>query len=326
MKKSIIALALLGMMGLNSCSDTFNPDVDFGDKTYINDYSKLVEAVNNLNSTLSERLNALNTLLEKGLYDIKVAIDENTGAIKLQTTALQDGLGTLNTTFLEGFSALNSTIQSNGDKIVTAINANGELIALHLDSNGELLSATIKSSTTEIIETLNNNSKALTDKLDALNTSLEAGLANLTVKVGEIGTQLAVTNNKFDDINSTLNNLDGSVKAQTEKIGELSKNVLDGFKNVEVQLTELNNGIGQLKVSIDAETTAIVNLNKDLTDSLKALQDGMERVGGQIVFAINEEGELIANAVDAQTKLIETKVFCNCYSPEEIVPEPEEAN
>ena len=86
MKKFLIALALFGTLGLGSCSGTFNPSVDFGDKTYINDYSNLVKAVNDLSSTLDARLSALNSLIEKGFYDVKVAVDANTNAITIHTS------------------------------------------------------------------------------------------------------------------------------------------------------------------------------------------------------------------------------------------------
>lgn len=308
MRNSVFAFALVGMLGLSSCSDTFEPNVDFGDKTYINDYTKLVDAINDLSKTLDERLSALNSIVEQGLYSIKVSVDENTGAITTQTTALKDGLGTLNTTLLEGFSALSTTINSNGDKIVTAINANGELIALHLDKNGQLISAQIQASTADIVAALKDLNTGLSGKLDALNNALSTGFANLTVKVGEIGTQLQVTNNKLDALNGKLDNLDSSVKAQTEKIGELSKNVLDGFNNAEAQLKELNKGIGELNVKVDNQTEAIVKLNSDLTASLKNLADSLSAIGGKLVFAVNEQGKVIAAALDAQNNLIETKL------------------
>ncbi len=315
MKKFLIALALFGTLGLGSCSGTFNPSVDFGDKTYINDYSNLVKAVNDLSSTLDARLSALNSLIEKGFYDVKVAVDANTNAITIQTTALKDGLEALNTTILDGFTQLNATITATGDKIITAINANGDLIALHLDSNGKLIEAAITANTTAIVESLSSLNNTISEKFDALNTAMTSGLAELTLKTAEIGAQLVVTNASIDSIAGSLNNMQGDLAAQVEKIGQLSVTLFDGFKAVETQLNTLNDGVTQLTVSMNGVTTAIATLDANQVAALKALQDAAAENNGKLIAAINEQGQLIVNVIDALNKIIETKVFCNCGDP-----------
>ena len=62
MRKALIPFLVAGMLSATSCTELFEPSVDYGNQTYINDYSALVSAVNDLNKTLSERFNALNSL------------------------------------------------------------------------------------------------------------------------------------------------------------------------------------------------------------------------------------------------------------------------
>ena len=83
MKKVLIPFLVAGMLCTTSCTELFEPSVDYGDQTYINDYSALVSVINDLNKSISERFEALNKLLDKNLADIKLSVDENTGAIKI---------------------------------------------------------------------------------------------------------------------------------------------------------------------------------------------------------------------------------------------------
>lgn len=324
MKKTFMIAALACVLGMGSCSDSFETSLDFGDKTYINDYGKLVDAVNNLNATLSERLGALNTLLEAGLYNIKVAIDENTGAINLQTTALKDGLGTLNTTFLEGFTALNTTLNSNGEKIVNAIGAQGDLIALHLDKNGQLISAQIDGSTKELIEALKDNNKGIEDKLAAINTSISTGLTQLKVSTDAIGSELKVTNTKLDAMNGHLGNLDADLQAQTVKIGELSANVLNGFttlnktqqengekvvsainKNGEVISAQIKSTGEVIEAQLKTSTTAIIEGLKTDFDNLGSKIDAFNTAVNTGLLNISEKINNVDGSIKLQTKAIE---------------------
>lgn len=75
MKKKFYPMLLIAALSLSACTDVTEPTVDYGGNTFINDYSALVDAVNNLNKTLKERFDALNQLLKSNMVDIKLAID-----------------------------------------------------------------------------------------------------------------------------------------------------------------------------------------------------------------------------------------------------------
>lgn len=110
MKKVLIPFLVAGMLCTTSCTELFEPSVDYGDQTYINDYSALVSVINDLNKSISERFEALNKLLDKNLADIKLSVDENTGAIKILGENVENGLSSINKTLFDGFSALSTQI------------------------------------------------------------------------------------------------------------------------------------------------------------------------------------------------------------------------
>lgn len=49
MKKKIYPMLFVAALSLSACTEVLEPNVDYGGNTFINDYSALVDAVNNLN-------------------------------------------------------------------------------------------------------------------------------------------------------------------------------------------------------------------------------------------------------------------------------------
>ena len=105
MKKKIYPMLFVAALSLSACTEVLEPNVDYGGNTFINDYSALVDAVNNLNKTLQERFDALNQLLKSNMVDIKLAIDSNTGAIKVLSEKTEQGLKDVNTSIFKGCSS-----------------------------------------------------------------------------------------------------------------------------------------------------------------------------------------------------------------------------
>lgn len=48
MKKKIYPVLLVAALSMTACTDITEPTADYGGNTFINDYSSLVDAVNNL--------------------------------------------------------------------------------------------------------------------------------------------------------------------------------------------------------------------------------------------------------------------------------------
>lgn len=143
MKKKFLPLLFVAALGMSvtSCTEVLEANVN-NTHTFTVDFTKLVEAVNNMSNTLDNRIAALNELLNQKLADITLAINENTGAITAQTTALQGSLDSVRVTLFDGFTALCTKVTENGDKIVIAINSNGELISAKLDKTNKLIETT----------------------------------------------------------------------------------------------------------------------------------------------------------------------------------------
>ena len=173
MKKRICPpLLLAAMLSMTACTEVLEPNVDYGSNTYINDYSALVKAVNDLQKSLEERFAALNSLLQSGMADIKLSIDENTGKISVLEATTKTGLANIDATLLDGFTAIAESIASNGDKIVTAINTNGDFIKVAINDQGKAISTEVKS-LSEILNSTESGLPALVKAQGELKTAIE---------------------------------------------------------------------------------------------------------------------------------------------------------
>lgn len=63
MRRKIYPLLVVAALSFSACTEVLEPNIDYGGNTYINDYTALVKAVNDLQKSLEERFDALNTLL-----------------------------------------------------------------------------------------------------------------------------------------------------------------------------------------------------------------------------------------------------------------------
>lgn len=282
MKKVLIPFLVAGMLGATSCTEVFEPTVDYGDQTYINDYSTLVSAVNDLNKSISERFEALNTLLNKNLVDIKLSIDANTGAIKVLEESMADGLSTINTTLLNGFSALSTQIDETGKKIVIAMDENGEVLRLQIDETGKLISAQIETSSKELKEALvtaiNSQTTALEEKFDALNGLIKGGFADVTAKIGEVGDALEL-----------------SIKGLDTTLGEINTTMTEGFTTLGTKIDANGNTIATavneqgdiLEAAIEANGTVISTGIKNFKDAYDTAEAANLAKMAELVTAIN---------------------------------------
>ena len=161
MNKKIITLCFAAAIGLNSCTEVLEPKVDYGDKTYINDYSALVTAINDMSKSFGDRIDALNTLLKNGMAELKLSIDANTGAITVLSQTTQQGLSDINKTLFDGFSTLSAQIDAQGQQIVYALNANGEILRSSLRSSSPQATTSSRLSTHRQTRSTNVSTRSL---------------------------------------------------------------------------------------------------------------------------------------------------------------------
>ena len=278
MKKSFILFLFAGLLSISSCTESFEPNVDYGDRTYINDYTALVSAVNDLNKNLTDRFDALNTLLKNGMTAIQLSIDANTGTIKIFSEEMKDNLSTINTTLFNGFSAISAQISTTGDKIVYAVNENGSLLRIQIDSTGKLISTQIETTGEELAQVINSSTTTLADKIEALATINKAGFANIEAKIGKVGEDITL---KLTDVNSSL--------------GTINATMLNGFTTL---ATTINNNGNKIVTAIDREG-----------DILKlAIDNNGAVISAKIESSATEIATTLKTAIESQTTTLDQKI------------------
>lgn len=368
MKKKIYPMLFVAALSLSACTEVLEPNVDYGGNTFINDYSALVDAVNNLNKTLQERFDALNQLLKGNMVDIKLAIDSNTGAIKVLSEKTEQGLKDVNTSIFNGFTTLSGKIDEQGKSIVVAMNNNGELLRLQIDETGKLLSTSLLNSTDAIVKAINDQTKSLEERFAILDASLKAGFTDVKVSVdkntGAITLLDKNTNASLEKINGSLtdgfkllkeqisttgndviyaldNNgnllrvelgkqqeaLSATIVGQTTKliaaindqtstldkrIKALSTVVETGLKNVEVSVDKNTGAITLLdtntQVSLNGINMSLGKIDGTLISGFQAIKTEISTTGGNIITALDKNGNLLRLELDKQQKLLSATI------------------
>lgn len=368
MKKKIYPMLFVAALSLSACTEVLEPNVDYGGNTFINDYSALVDAVNNLNKTLQERFDALNQLLKGNMVDIKLAIDSNTGAIKVLSEKTEQGLKDVNTSIFNGFTTLSGKIDEQGKSIVVAMNNNGELLRLQIDETGKLLSTSLLNSTDAIVKAINDQTKSLEERFAILDASLKAGFTDVKVSVdkntGAITLLDKNTNASLEKINGSLtdgfkllkeqisttgndviyaldNNgnllrvelgkqqeaLSATIVGQTTKlIAAINDQTSTLDKRIEALSTVVETGLKNVVVSVDKNTGAITLLDTNTQVSLnginmslgkidgtlisgfQAIKTEISTTGGNIITALDKNGNLLRLELDKQQKLLSATI------------------
>lgn len=368
MKKKIYPMLFVAALSLSACTEVLEPNVDYGGNTFINDYSALVDAVNNLNKTLQERFDALNQLLKGNMVDIKLAIDSNTGAIKVLSEKTEQGLKDVNTSIFNGFTTLSGKIDEQGKSIVVAMNNNGELLRLQIDETGKLLSTSLLNSTDAIVKAINDLTKSLEERFAILDASLKAGFTDVKVSVdkntGAITLLDKNTNASLEKINGSLtdgfkllkeqisttgndviyaldNNgnllrvelgkqqeaLSATIVGQTTKlIAAINDQTSTLDKRIKALSTVVETGLKNVVVSVDKNTGAITLLDTNTQVSLnginmslgkidgtlisgfQAIKTEISTTGGNIITALDKNGNLLRLELDKQQKLLSATI------------------
>lgn len=368
MKKKIYPMLFVAALSLSACTEVLEPNVDYGGNTFINDYSALVDAVNNLNKTLQERFDALNQLLKGNMVDIKLAIDSNTGAIKVLSEKTELGLKDVNTSIFNGFTTLSGKIDEQGKSIVVAMNNNGELLRLQIDETGKLLSTSLLNSTDAIVKAINDQTKSLEERFAILDASLKAGFTDVKVSVdkntGAITLLDKNTNASLEKINGSLTNgfkllkeqisttgndviyaldnngnllrvelgkqqeaLSATIVGQTTKlIAAINDQTSTLDKRIKALSTVVETGLKNVVVSVDKNTGAITLLDTNTQVSLnginmslgkidgtlisgfQAIKTEISTTGGNIITALDKNGNLLCLELDKQQKLLSATI------------------
>lgn len=282
MKQKIVMLilTLTVLLGLApSCTETFAPSVDFGERSYVNDYSSLVAQIRNL----VDKIDILNKMAsDHNFSGISIAIDKNTQAILAQTQALNDQSGKMSSdmkdildVLLNGFTSISQTIGKTGEGIIYAIDNNGDVIKLALDENGNLISAAIAANARLIVEAINNGQSDIASRIDALNEAITIGLAEISVSSRSVvGDQLIAL-----------------IKDLCAAVEKLDKTIFDGY-NV------INDGIDLL----GRRVVYAINTNGDI------LRLSLDEFGKVTVTAIEGQTDALVKVINSATAPIADRI------------------
>ena len=295
MNKKIIPLFFAAAVGLNSCTEVLEPKVDYGDKTYINDYSALVSAINDMSKSFGERIEALNTLLKNGMAELKLAIDSNTGAITVLSQTTQQGLGEINSTLLEGFSTLSAQIDAQGKQIVYALNSNGEIIRLQLETNGKLISAQILATGNDLVKAINAQTNSLEERFSALTAAVSAGLKEVKVSIDANTGAITLLDKNTQ---ASLDKIDGSI---TNGFRLVSETITDGNEKIVLAMNE--NG-QMLRLQID-ETGKLISAE------IKAAAERLEAVLNDLTATLDARFKALTDMIEAGYKAIVVSIDKN---------------
>lgn len=294
--KKVFIFALAATISLSSCTEVLEPRVDFGEVTYTNDYSKLIEAVNDLKQTLSDRVTSLNSMLDDKLAAMTVSIDRNTGAIESQTTTLDGAVTELQVKLFDGFAALTEQQKASGEKIVTAINSGGEVISAKLDANNKLIETGVVGKLDEINSTLASQESTFAAKMDKLGDLVNSGLVKIETangKLGAIGDKLTDLNTSLGDVKGQLAAVDGSVIDVNKTLGELNTSVGTLGTMIGNRFTVLSNTVD----SVGRNVVSAIDGNGNL------LQTGFDTVGGHLQAVSQTFTEFKADFLDSNMGL-----------------------
>ena len=146
-------------------------------------------------------------------------------------------------------------------------------------------------------------------KLEAINTTVGAGLAKIKVVNDKINTtldlRLTSVENKLGSNNTSLGDIKTELSNLKNAIDNVNTNITTGYTAVKGSIDDMT---GQLTVKLSDNTTAIVNMENGMKNQLIALKEMIEQQGGKIVTAFGQNGDVIVAAVNQQGGIIGTAI------------------
>lgn len=187
--------------------------------------------------------------------------------------------------------------------------AQSKLLRLTIDTNGSLIVAQLKNSILDLTTELKSQTLTLGSKIEAINTTVGAGLAKIEVVNDKINTtldlRLTAVENKLGNNNTSLGEIKTELSNLKTAIDNVNTNITAGYTAVKGSIDDMT---GQLTVKLSDNTTAIVNMENGMKNQLIALKEMIEQQGGKIVTAIGKNGDVIVAAVNAQGSVLGTAI------------------
>ena len=239
LRKNFLAfITCILVIGVGSCTYE-SPEINFR-QTTVNDYSKIIEALENQTKTMAEKL----ALLEAALKDQSMTISMK---LELLTKAYEEGVLKYEEMADKTIDALNALKASNEERLA-AIEAAMKNQSVDLSAKLALIEASMKSGFTDVTgsqkllsEAVASLTGTVAEKLSAIETAIKNQTADFGPKIGLIKSALDAgfldQKNALGLIKDALETLNGTVEGVDDIISDIVgsinkvKNAIDGVDN-----------------------------------------------------------------------------------------------
>ena len=313
----VALLCTIGMTGVLSSCENDAPEIN-AQWTYITDWSKLVEAINNQSARMTIAIEGLGDDIAAKLDNngnlIMNAIDQNgrtvSNAITNGFNGTTDVLGTWGNNIVlaldrntaavvsfdshtqASFTSLMQTIQTENGKLILAIGAvegQTKAIALAIDAQGNVIKAAISDAATLLNNTLLAQNTLISQKADELKTELvnlnNGNSTALTNLMNEMKTSLAgietATTTGFTNLTTKT---EAGMDALGSKLSGINEAITLGAANITNQMVT---STGTLAQGLDGIVTIIQTKGNAIADAIDRNTEATSNVGTKLEFAIS---------------------------------------
>lgn len=252
----------------------------------------IVVAMNNNGELLRLQIDETGKLLSTSLLNSTDAIVK---AINDQTKSLEERFAILDASLKAGFTDVKVSVDKNTGAITLLdknTNASLEKINGSLTDGFKLLKEQISTTGNDVIYALDNNGNLLRVELGKQQEALSATIVGQTTKL-------------IAAINDQTSTLDKRIKA-------LSTVVETGLKNVVVSVDKNTGAITLLdtntQVSLNGINMSLGKIDGTLISGFQAIKTEISTTGGNIITALDKNGNLLCLELDKQQKLLSATI------------------
>ena len=292
---AILLLAPASPLVFTACN-TESPQIDI---TMKSDYSKIIEAIDDVNNTLSQKLTLIESAISDGFADSKA-----------QQEMIRKALESLSGTMFEKFAAIETAIKNQTASLETKLALIEAAVAEGFadeKAQQELIKSAIESLTGPVEERLKaieaavqGESLGLGTKLDLISSAIGSGLADSREALGLIQQAIESLGGKMEE---KLAAIETVVKSQTTsletKLAAIEAAVASGFADAKAGQELVLEAIESLSGTAEENLAAIEETVKGQTTSLETKLGLIEAAVTSGLADANAGQKLIQQAIES---------------------------
>ena len=298
LRKNFLAfITCILVIGVGSCTYE-SPEINFR-QTTVNDYSKIIEALENQTKTMAEKL----ALLEAALKDQSMTISMK---LELLTKAYEEGVLKYEEMADKTIDALNALKASNEERLA-AIEAAMKNQSVDLSAKLALIEASMKSGFTDVTgsqkllsEAVASLTGTVAEKLSAIETAVKNQSVDLSAKLALIEASMK---SGFADVTDSQKLMNDAVASLTGTVAEKLSAIETAVKNQSVDLSaklvlieaSMKSGFADVADSQKLMNDAVASLTGTVAEKLSAIETAIKNQTADFGPKIG----LIKSALDA---------------------------